>query len=67
MKIARMDETEIYINQEGAIAIRQISPMGEDDQVVSFPPEMLSVIVAEMQRLAEEAKNVAADIRSRDE
>lgn len=67
MKIAAMDETEIFINQHGAITLKQSSPLGEDDHIVSFPHELAPVIVAEIQRLAEECKNIAPEARSDDE
>lgn len=67
MKIAAMDETEIFINQAGAITIKQASPMGEDDHIISFPHEMAPVISAEILRLAEKAKDIAPEMRSDDE
>lgn len=67
MKIAAMDETEIFINQNGAITIKQASSMGEDDHIIAFPHEMAPVIAAEILRLAEKAKNIAPEARSDDE
>ena len=67
MKIAQMDETEIYINQNGAITLKQISGIGEDDNIVSFPHELAPVIAAEILRLAERAKDIAPEVRSDDE
>jgi hypothetical protein len=66
MKIAAMDQTEIFINETGAISIRQISPMGENDHVIAFPHELAPVITAEILRLAEKAKNIAPEARSDD-
>lgn len=67
MKIAAMDETEIFINENGAITIKQASGIGEDDHVIAFPHELAPVIAAEILRLAEQAKSIAPIARSDDE
>jgi hypothetical protein len=61
MKIAAMYSTEIYVNEEGQIAIKQTDPMGEPDIVVSFPAELAETITAEILRLVPEAKAVQAE------
>jgi hypothetical protein len=51
LKIRGSYDTEIYITEDGYVAIKQVEPLGAEDTVLLLAPEQLSAVGNELLRL----------------
>jgi len=48
-------ETQAYLNEDGAVVLRQVAPYGEDDNVIIIQVVHVDTLIAALQELKKES------------
>jgi hypothetical protein len=61
VKLRGSYETEIFVNQAGYVAIKQVDSMGGEDSVICLTSAQLPTVIAELQALYDDRSSWETD------